>query len=445
MDNLEIRDNELYFDGCNTVDLAEKYGTPLYVMSETEIVRRCREIREMFLDRYDNTKATYASKAFLTVAMCKIIEREGLSLDVVSGGELYTAMRANFPADRIDMHGNNKSYEELEMAINYGVGNIIVNTIDELDLIEDLANRYNKMVNVMFRVSPEVSANTHEYISTGKRNSKFGLTLDEHSLYPAINRALESRLIDFRGFHFHVGSQLHDNSSHLAALETVLNLIKTTTDRFGRTIRELNIGGGFGVNYTESDNRQPYDYFLNPVMERVFSFCLENKLNIPVIAIEPGRSIVAEAGMTLYSVGSIKDVPGVNKYVSVNGGMPDNIRPSLYGAEYEGVIANKASEPKDDLVTISGKCCESGDILIKDAYFAQAERGDILAIFATGAYGYSMANNYNKILTPAVVMINDGQSELMVRRQTYEDLLHNEVLPQTDGFDEEVDLNIQVS
>lgn len=431
MDQITTKENTLYFDGCNTVELAEKFGTPLYLMSENAIIDRCNELKSMFLDKYEGTRVVYASKAFLTLAMCKIIEREGLSLDVVSGGELYTAIKADFPADRIELHGNNKTFEELDMAVKYGIKYVIVNYADELDLIEQVCRENDKKIEVLFRISPEVSIDSHKFISTGKRKSKFGFTLDKDIIFSAIKKVKESKYIKFMGYHFHIGSQLFERDSHLKALKVILKVAKATKEELGVETEEINIGGGFGVNYTKEDDRKPYSFFLDPIMEKVDEFAKHNDIKRPTVIIEPGRSIVAEAGMTLYTVGSIKDVPGIRKYVAVDGGMPDNIRPALYNAKYEGVIANKAEEPKDDIIAVAGKCCESGDILIKDGYFAKAERGDILAVFATGAYGYSMANNYNKLPFPAVVLVKNGDANVIVRRQTNEDLLRNDLVPET--------------
>lgn len=424
----EIRNGILYFDGCNTLELAKKYGTPLYVISETSIIEKCEEIRNSFLNKYKRTRAAYAAKAFLTLSMCKIIEREGFCIDVVSGGELYTAIKAEFPSERIEFNGNNKSYEELEMAIDYNIGRIIVDGLDELSLIESICKEKGKRTNILYRITPGVKSDSHDYIVTGKKDSKFGIPLDDEILFPAIENAIESPYVNFMGLHFHVGSQLHDNTSHLKALDTALKLIQSIKEKYDYNTPELNIGGGFGIKYTDNDKRKPFSYFLDPMMDKIEKFF--DKLNIerPEIVIEPGRSIIGEAGITLYTIGTIKDIPGIRKYVSVNGGMTDNIRPALYQAKYMGIIANKADEPKTDMVTISGKCCEAGDILIKDVNIAKPERGDILAIFSTGAYGYSMASNYNKNPIPAVVLAKDGKSKLIVKRQSYEDMIKNEML-----------------
>lgn len=426
----EIKNNILYFDGCNTVELAKQYGTPLYVMSETSIVEKCTEIRETFLNKYERTRAAYASKAFLTLTMCKIIEREGLCMDVVSGGELYTAIKANFPPEKIEFNGNNKSVEELELAIDYNIGRIIVDGLDELCLIEEICKEKNKKVNILYRITPGVKSDSHDYIVTGKKDSKFGIPLDDEVIFPAIEQAIKSPHVNFMGFHFHVGSQLHNNESHLKALDTALKLIKDTREKYDFVTPELNVGGGFGIKYTKEDDNKPYAYFLDPMMEKIEKFSKDLNITRPEIVIEPGRSIVGEAGITLYTVGTIKDIKSIRKYVSVDGGMTDNIRPALYQAKYEGLAANKAEEAKTDLVTISGKCCESGDILIKDAHVAKLERGDIFAVFSTGAYNYAMAGNYNKSPIPAVVLVKDGKSDLIVKRQSYDHMIENEVIPQ---------------
>ncbi len=427
--NYEIRDGILYFDGCNTLDLAKEYKTPLYIMSETSIVEKCEEIRKSFLEKYKNTRAAYAAKAFLTVGMCKIIDREGLCLDVVSGGELYTAIKANFPAEKIEFNGNNKSIEELEMAIEYGIGRIIVDGLDELDLIEDICKEKGKKAEILYRITPGVRSDSHDYIVTGKKDSKFGIPLYNNIIHPAIEKAIKSPYVDFLGFHFHVGSQLHDNASHLGALDITLNLIKETMEKFDYKLKELNIGGGFGIRYTDADNKKPYSYFLDPMMEKIENFSKSLGIERPAVVIEPGRSIVGEAGITLYTIGTIKDIPGIRKYVSVDGGMTDNIRPALYQAVYEGMIANKASLPNKETVTISGKCCESGDILIRDIKIPTPERGDIFAVFSTGAYCYTMSSNYNRNKIPAVVLVKEGKSQLMVKRQSYDDIVMNDLIP----------------
>lgn len=425
----EIKENHLFWDGCDTTVLAEKFGTPLYVYSENALLKECGELKETFLDRYPNTRAAYASKAFCTLAMVKLIEKAGLCLDVVSGGELYTAIKAGFPAERIEFNGNNKSSAELELAIEYGVGRIIVDGLQELPQIEAISAAKGKTTKVMFRITPEVKAATHAFISTGQKDSKFGIPLDKEILFPTIKEAIAAEHIEFYGFHFHVGSQLADNGAHLAAVKAALNLALTVRKELGYTIKELNYGGGFGVHYLPTDVRKPYAYFTDAMMAATEAFCQEHDFPRPAIVIEPGRSIVAEAGITLHTVGAIKELPRIRKYAAIDGGMTDNIRPGLYDAHYTGLLANKAAEAAVEPVTIAGKACESTDILVKDLPLPQIEAGDIFATFSTGAYGYSMASNYNKLLIPAVVFVKDGQAELVVRRQSYEQLLQNEIIP----------------
>lgn len=425
----EIKDNHLFWDGCDTVALAKEFGTPLYVFSVTEIRTQCRAIREEFLSRYENTRAAYASKAFNTLAMLRLIDEEGLSLDVVSGGELYTAIQAGFPAEQIEFNGNNKSIDELALAIDYGVGRIIVDGSQEIGLIRALCQEKQRKAKVMFRITPEVNVQTHAFISTGQKDSKFGIPLDEEILFPLIEEVIDAPEIDFYGLHFHIGSQLSDNHSHIAATEAALALVLEIHHRFDYTVKELNVGGGFGVRYTEKDIRQPYSYFLDPVMATIETFCQAHQLQRPTVVIEPGRSIVAEAGISLHTIGTIKTLPQIRTYASIDGGMTDNIRPGLYQAEYTGILANRAAEAATETVTISGKACESTDILVKDLQLPKVEMGDLFATFATGAYGYSMASNYNKLAIPAVVFVEKGHAELVVERQTFQQLIQNERIP----------------
>ena len=426
----EIKDGILYCDGCSTVDLAKQYGTPLYVMSEGDIEDKMREIKTCFLDKYPNTRAAYASKAFCTMAIYKICEKEGFCIDIVSGGELHTAIKAGFPAERIEFNGNNKLPQEIEEALDYGIGRFIVDGLQEVALIEAICKEKGKTANILFRVTPGVAASTHDYITTGKKDSKFGIPRDEDVFFPQVEAAIKAEHINFLGLHFHVGSQLFDNAPFLQALDIILDKVAEIKKRFDYDIKELNLGGGFGATYIDEE-RKPYAYFLAPMMERIEAFFTELGVERPAVVIEPGRSIVAEAGLSLYTIGSIKDIRDIRKYVSVDGGMTDNIRPALYQAEYEGLVANKASEPKDDKVTICGKCCESGDILIKDCMITgTAKAGDLFAMFSTGAYGFSMASNYNSNPIPAVVLVKDGKSELIVKRQSYDDIIKNQIMPE---------------
>lgn len=425
----ENRNGILYFDGCNTVELAEKYKTPLYIVSETDILDKFNELKADFISKYENTRVAYASKAFCTTAMYKICEREGMCIDVVSGGELYTAIKAGFPAERIEFNGNNKLPSELEEAIDYGIGRIIIDSLQELSLIEEICEKKQKKVKVLYRVTPGVAADSHDYIITGKKDSKFGIPLDEDVFYPEIERAVKSKYVDFLGLHFHVGSQLFDNNAHLQALDIVLEHVKEIKRRYDYNIKELNLGGGFGVTYTD-ENRKPYSYFIDPMMKKISEAYAEMKVSLPAVVIEPGRSIVAEAGITLYTIGSIKDIKNLRKYVAVDGGMTDNIRPALYQSIYTGEVANRLDEKKDDRVTVCGKCCESGDILIKDIEIPKTTKaGDVFAIYSTGAYGYSMASNYNNNPIPAVILAHKGKSDMIVKHQTYEDIVSRNLIP----------------
>ncbi|WP_427814903.1 diaminopimelate decarboxylase (plasmid) [Enterococcus sp. 22-H-5-01] len=427
----ETNNGHLIWAGCDTVALAKEFGTPLYVFSQTQIEEKCHELQKNFVQKYKNARVAFASKAFSTLAMLKIVEQQGFSLDVVSDGELYTAIKADFPAERIEMNGNNKSIEELELAIDYGVGRIIVDSLQEVGLIAAIAKEKQKTVDILFRITPEVNVTTHSFISTGQKDSKFGIPIDESILFPQIEQAIKIPEVHFLGFHFHVGSQLFDHLAHLAAVDIALDLVKLVQERFDYTIKELNFGGGFGVKYTDADQPKPFNYFTDPMMDKVLAFCEQENYPQPAIVIEPGRSIVAEAGISLHTIGAIKELPGLRKYVSIDGGMTDNIRPGLYEAEYTGVLANKIDQANEEIVTISGKACESTDILVKDIALPAIESGDIFATFSTGAYGYSMASNYNKLVIPAVVLAKNGKAEVIVKRQTLDQIIQNEVIPES--------------
>lgn len=439
-----LNNRNFIFDNCDTVKLAETFGTPLYVMSEDRIRNKCKDIRENFLNKYSNTRAAYASKAFLTMAMCKIIEDEGLGLDVVSGGELYTAIRADFPMEKIIFHGNNKSYEEITLGVIHNIGRFVVDNIYELEMLEEIAAKQKKKVNILFRITPGVEGNTHEYINTGQKDSKFGIPLDEEIIEYVVEKAMDSSNIILKGFHFHVGSQLFESSSNILAVKIAVNLMKDLKEKFGFITEELNTGGGFGIRYTDEDGQtKPVSFHVDPIMKTVKEECSKASLSMPMVIIEPGRWIVGEAGITLYTLGAIKEIPNIRKYISIDGGLPDNPRPALYQAKYNAIVANKANEKLEEVVTIAGKCCESGDILIWDLQVPKIESGDILAVFNTGAYNYSMSSNYNRLPRPAVVLISEGNAQVIVERERYEDLLDREVIPSY--LDNRQELNSQVA
>lgn len=415
------------FGGCDTVKLAEKYGTPLYVMNEDFIIDRISEIKVNFLEKHKNTEALYASKAFLTKEMARIVKREGLGMDVVSGGELYIAIETGFPMEKIVFHGNNKTPDELEMAVKNGVGRIVVDSIAELDLLEQIAGQNKKKAKILFRVTPGIDADTHKSIQTGQVDSKFGVPMKEDIIIEAVKKSMTMEHIDLFGFHYHIGSQISDNGSYLLAAKKIIKLIKGLKDDLNFETRDLNVGGGFGIQYADSNERKPLRYYTDAIMETLKSECHRYGINLPRIIIEPGRWVVGEAGITLYTIGTIKNIPGVRTYVSVDGGMTDNPRTSLYDAKYESLVANKNGQELTDKVTIAGKCCESGDILIWDLLTPKVEKGDILAVLATGAYNFSMASNYNRIPKPPVVMVSGGKDRLIVKRETYQDIIKNEI------------------
>ena len=414
------------FCSVDSVYLAQKYSTPLYVMSQDIIEEKIDYIKVNFLDKYPRTYAYYASKAFLTKAMAKIIKKSEMGIDVVSYGELYTALDAGINPDKIMFHGNNKSKDELEFALERGIGRIVVDGISELKLLIELAGK-RFTAKILLRISPNVEAHTHKYISTGQLDSKFGLSFASKDLDEAIELAIKSEHIDFKGFHFHVGSQLFDNEAHVESTKKAMELIKEIKDKYDYEIEDLNVGGGFGVRYTAEDEPMPLEYFTDAIMEEVIALADKYEITRPNIFIEPGRYIVAEAGITLYTIGSVKNIESVRKYICIDGGMADNPRPALYQAKYSACIANKMYDEDTELVTVAGKCCESGDILIWDINLPKVERGDILAVMGTGAYNYSMSSNYNKLAKPAVVMIHDKEDRLIVQRESYEDLLKNDL------------------
>ncbi|SKA84799.1 diaminopimelate decarboxylase [Caloramator quimbayensis] len=416
----------LTISGCDCVELAKKYGTPLYVMSEDEIRRRCREIRENHIEKY-NGFAVYASKAFLNKEMCRIIKSEGLGLDVVSGGEIYTAYSAEFPMDKVIFHGNNKTMEELEMAIKYGVGRIVVDNFYEIDCLEELLSVEDRKIDVLIRITPGIDGHTHEFIKTGQVDSKFGFSIFDDSADRAFQRLLNLKNINIKGFHSHIGSQLQENEIYKKEIEVLASYVKKIKDLYNFEVDELNVGGGFGIYYVEGDIRRNISFFTDVINETVISEFNRLNLKKPLVIIEPGRWIVGEAGITLYTIGCIKEIKGVRKYVSVDGGMADNPRPPLYDAQYTAVLANKINRNDEEIVTIAGKCCESGDILIKDIKLQKVESKDILAVLSTGAYNYSMASNYNRMRKPAVVMVFSGKDRVIVKRESYEDLIRYDV------------------
>lgn len=424
---MKIENNELTIGGVKTTDLVKEYGTPLYVMDEGLIRQNCRDYYEYFNCENTHNRVAYAGKSFLTVEMCKIIKEEKLSLDVVSGGELFTAYKAGFPLERVIFHGNNKTLDEIELGVNLGVGRFVVDNYYEMDELNKIAKNHNKIQKIFLRITPGIEAHTHEYIKTGQIDSKFGFAPVDNMIEDAINKAIKLSNIELAGLHCHIGSQIFEIQPYEDAVEIMLGIINNIQENTGYVIKELDLGGGFGIYYSHGDEPKTTKEYCDAILSKFDEVCSKTGQNKPMLIIEPGRSIVGNSGTTLYTVGSIKTIPGIRKYVSVDGGMTDNIRPALYHAKYECIIANDVEKDKKETVTVCGKCCESGDILLNDINISIPESRDILAVMTTGAYGYSMSNNYNKIPRPPVVMVKDNKTRLICKRETYEDLIKNEV------------------
>ena len=424
---MSIRENQLYIGGVSCEELKEKYQTPLYIFDEELVRNNCREYVDNFRVNESGNRVAYAGKAFLPMYMCNLINEEGLYLDVVSGGELYTAHKVDFPMERILFHGNNKTIEEIIMGVEFGVGRFVVDNYYELDILEKICEERNTKQLIYFRITPGIEAHTHDYIKTGQIDSKFGFTLSNGDLHSAIENMKNYKNIELVGIHAHIGSQIFDVEPYLDEVKIMMNLVKEIKETYNIDIKEVDLGGGVGVYYTEKDEPKTIQQFCEAIIKRSNKVCREIGIDTPILIIEPGRSIVANAGSTIYTVGSIKDIKDIRTYVSVDGGMTDNIRPSLYQAGYECAIANKMGQEKNNQVTIAGKCCESGDILITDADIMDIESGDILIMSSTGAYGYSMSSNYNKITKPAVVFVQNGEVKLICKRQSYEELLNLEL------------------
>lgn len=420
-------DGHLEVGGIDTMILAEKYGTPLYVYDVAIIRENCRAFVTTFKELNVRAQVAYASKAFSSIAMLQVIHQENLSLDVVSKGELYTAIQAGFPTNKIHLHGNNKSFEEIEMAIQHNVGCIVIDNFYEIELIDRLLKKHKKKMDVLMRVTPGIESDTHEYIMTGNEDSKFGFNLSNGQAEQAFKQLANHQFIQFKGLHCHIGSQIFETERYTMATDILFKQIKAWNEKYGYIPKVLNLGGGFGIRYTKEDSPIPYETFVKQLVQTVKDHVEHMQIPLPEIWIEPGRAIAGNAGITLYTVGSMKDIPGIRKYISVDGGMTDNLRPALYHATYEGVIANKAKKIATSKASIAGKCCESGDMLIWDLPVPDVDPGDILAVFSTGAYGYSMASHYNRFPKAAVVFVEDGKDQLVVQRETYKDVVKHDL------------------
>ncbi len=425
--NMNIKDNELYINNISYSQLAEEYGTPLYLIDEDDLRKRINIYKSSFNSKSMETRVIYASKAMLNIYMANIIKEEDIYMDVVSGGELFTAIRAKVPGEKIYFHGNNKLDKEIQLAIDYNIGTIVIDNRDEIDRIEKLLIASNKVQRVLIRVNPGIDAHTHEYIKTTTLDSKFGESIYDEEIYNIVKRLVESDRFIFGGFHCHIGSQIFDKDSFFKEAETMMEFVKEVNDRLNIVISELNLGGGFGVYYTEEDNPFEISSFLKEFIDLVENLNIKYGLNLEKVDIEPGRSLINNSGSTLYTVGGVKETFGGKDYIFIDGGMTDNLRPALYQAKYESILANKANDERTNTYTIAGKCCESGDILITDYKLPEAKVDDLLVISSTGAYTYSMSSNYNRVEKPAMVFVKNNEVKLAVRRQSYEDLIREDV------------------
>ena len=421
------REKNLTIGGCDMVDLAQKYGTPLYVVDEQTIRSICKDYKKAF-SKYEKTNMMYASKALCNSAVSRIIASEGFGFDAVSGGEIYTLYKAGIDMSKVLFNGNNKTPEEIELAIKYGVGRFSIDNFHEVNLISEISKKYNKTVNALLRITPGIECHTHKYIQTGQLDCKFGFDLSQ--IDSIIEHILNiDKNINIRGLHAHIGSQIFETKCYYDEVEVLVKEIARIEEKFGIKLDEMNIGGGLGVKYVESDNPPSVQEIADVIIKSLTENIEKYKINKPAIYLEPGRSIISTSGVTLYTVGSSKQVPNMTKYISVDGGMADNPRPSMYQAEYLAELVTSHSERDTEVVTIAGKFCESGDILINGIELPSLNAGDVLCVYNTGAYNYSMASNYNRAVKPAMVLVNNCQSDIIVYRETLEDLVSHDVIP----------------
>lgn len=423
----EVRDGHLWVGGVDLVELAEREGTALYVYDEDDIVSRMQAYRDSFRRRYENSDIIFASKAFTCKEMVRLVNREGLCMDTSGGGELACALSVGFPTERVFVHGNNKTPRELREAITAGCGRIVLDSRTDMRRVSEIAGELGVVQKVYMRVTPGVEADTHEYIRTGLEDSKFGFTMSNDFALNCVADVLACPNIELVGLHCHIGSQIFALHSFRDATEIMVRLMADIRDRYGLTISELDMGGGLGIAYTVQEMPSTIDAFAEVTCNAVKDFCAELDLPLPRLLVEPGRSLVANAGMTLYRVGVMKTLPDIRKYVAVDGGISDNIRTALYHADYEPTIANKADQRRCEIVTLCGKHCESGDVVVVDMPIQHPDLGDIVCVFGTGAYCYSMSSSYNGQPRPAIVFVKDGEARTVVRRETYEDLLVRDI------------------
>ena len=416
----------LMIGGVDALKLAENFGTPLVVYDVAQIRKQFNALKQAFVAGQVGYAISYASKAFTSIAIYQVINELGGHIDVVSGGELYTALKAGFPTEKISFHGNNKTKDELLMAVENNVGVIILDNFHEIELLKQVLHETNKKVQVMLRITPGVSAHTHEYDQTGQEDSKFGFDVRSGQAEKAFLQVEAEEQMELIGLHAHIGSQILETEGFNLEVEKLMQLVHEWKQKYDYQPQVLNLGGGFGIRYTAKDRVIGLGTFVEQIIASVRTLAEQYQLNVPAIWVEPGRSIVGEAGYSLYTVGSRKDVPGLTPYVTVDGGMGDNIRPALYQAEYEALVAKRPAAEPVEKIHLAGRYCESGDILIDQACLPKTKPGDVIAVLATGAYGYSMASNYNRVPRPAVVFAENGQAQEVVTRETYDDLIKND-------------------
>ncbi|MCT3208444.1 diaminopimelate decarboxylase [Limosilactobacillus reuteri] len=414
----------LTIGGCDAIDLAHRFGTPLVVYDVQQIRHQIRAFKQVFEENSVDYAVSYASKAFSAIAMYQVVAVEGAHVDVVSGGELYTAIKAGFPMANVSFHGNNKSREELEMAIDHHVGTIMIDNFHEIELLADVLEEHDAHVDVMLRITPGISAHTNKYIQTGQVDSKFGFDLQSGQADEALAKVLENPRMQMKGLHAHIGSQIFELAGFEGVAKKLVEVAAHWQEKFNYQAAVINVGGGFGIRYVKDDTPLAPEEFVAAIIKAIKTEIKETNLTMPAIWIEPGRSIAGPAGYNLYTVGSRKDVPGLKPYVTVDGGMGDNIRPALYEAQYETVLANNPRAEVVEHVRMAGKYCESGDILSQNQALPATKPGDVLAMLDTGAYGYSMASNYNRNPRPAVVFAEKGTAQVVIKRETYDDLIH---------------------
>lgn len=427
--NLGINENNhLTICGYDTVELAKEYGTPAYIMDEDLIRENCRTYKNALEKHFGKgSMPLYASKAFSCKKIYEIAKEEGIGCDVVSGGELYTVYKSGFPMERVFFHGNNKTDADIALGLDCNIGYFVVDNFEELEELNKQAMQRNVKQNILLRITPGIDPHTHKAIVTGSVDSKFGSAIETNQAMAIVKEALSKSNVELCGLHCHIGSQIFECEPFTDAADIMIRFLKQIEDETGKELKLLNLGGGMGVRYTEEDPIINYKENIEKIAKKIKDYAEKHNVSLPIILMEPGRSLVAAAGLTLYTVGSVKEIPGFKSYVSIDGGMPDNPRYALYQSLYTSVVANKADRPADYLCTIAGRCCESGDLIAENTKITRPERNDILAVLVTGAYNYSMSSHYNRLPNPPVIMVSKEKKYVAVKRESYDDLMRNDL------------------